>query len=272
MNLFDYCEHILFCPKIEEKLLAPSIVSCFKKRKARPIPTVPSRDSSYKFSKKRVKFPKAGSLTIDKNKALALHFFANHELLAIEMMAAAILKFSDTVNDVEFKKISIGILSAIKDEQKHFKLYEARFNELGFQFGDVPVNDFFWRYFNELNSFEEFFSVMSLTFEAANLDFAHYYGNVFRKIGDEKTANILDIIYKDELKHVQLGAFWVENLSTQKTLWDAYNDCLPNGITPARSKGISFDLLHRKKANLPKSFIENLESFEDDFRITNRRK
>ena len=41
----------------------------------------------------------------------------------IEMMAGAIIKFAHTVNSSEFKKISIGILSAIKDEQKHFKLY-----------------------------------------------------------------------------------------------------------------------------------------------------
>lgn len=272
MNIIDYCEHILFCPKVEDKLLSPSEVSCFERKVGKTIPVMPARDSQYKFSEKRAKFPKAGSLHDDKNKALALHFFANHELLAIEMMAGAIIKFAHSVNSVEFKKISIGILSAIKDEQKHFKLYQSRFNELGLKFGDVPVNDFFWRYFDELKSFEDFFSIMSLTFEAANLDFAYYYAGVFRSIGDDKTANILDIIYKDELKHVQLGAFWVKNLSKQETLWSAYMNSLPKGITPARSKGISFNLDHRKRAGLPVCFIEELSRFEDNFRITNRRK
>lgn len=272
MNIIDYCEHILFCPKIEDKLLSPSEVYCFERKIGKTIPVMPARDIRYKFSDKRVKFPKAGSLNDDKNKALALHFFANHELLAIEMMAGAIIKFAYTVEPSEFKKISIGILSAIKDEQKHFKLYQSRFNELGLKFGDVPVNDFFWKYFDELNSFEDFFSIMSLTFEAANLDFAYYYADVFRSIGDEKTAKILDVIYKDELKHVQLGAFWVKNLSEKENLWNAYVNSLPEGITPARSKGISFDLDHRKKAGLPGCFIEELNQFEDNFRITNRRK
>jgi len=272
MNVINYCEHILLNPNISDKLLSPSVVKCFKPEVNLEIPVTPVRANEIKFSNERSKFPKPGSLTNDENKAKALHFFANHELLAIEMMAAAIIKFANTVSESEFKKICLGLLSAIKDEQKHFKLYVLRMKELGLKFGDVPVNDFFWRYFSQLNSFQEFFSIMSLTFESANLDFAHYYAKVFRELGDEKTANILEIIYEDELKHVRLGAFWVENLEKHKDLWRAYIDSLPVGITPARSKGISFDKNHRKKAGLPVEFIKNLESFVDDFRITNRRK
>ena len=75
MNIIDYCEHILFRPKIEDKLLSPSEVSCFERKVGKTIPNMPARDSRYKFSEKRVKFPKAGSLHDDKNKALALTLF-----------------------------------------------------------------------------------------------------------------------------------------------------------------------------------------------------
>jgi len=62
---------------------------------------------------------------------------------AIEMMAAAILIYPhSTEEDVRFKK---GIVTALKDEQKHLSLYIKRMNELGYEFGDFPLNDFFWR-------------------------------------------------------------------------------------------------------------------------------
>ena len=80
-------------------------------------------------------------------------------------------------------------------------------NEFGVEFGDYPLNDFFWRQLSDIDSFDDFFATMSLTFEAANLDFANFYQKVFSEIGDQKTANILKIVYEDELTHVKLGSF-----------------------------------------------------------------
>tara|TARA_B100000927_G_scaffold283343_1_gene270991 strand:+ start:178 stop:996 length:819 start_codon:yes stop_codon:yes gene_type:complete len=272
MNVIDYCNQIIFGKTLEKKLFCASAVDDFSQKDPVQIPEYPAREKHFDFSQRKLKFPRPGSLHIDKNKAIALHFFANHELLAIEMMAAAIVKFNQSVDAREFKKISLGILSSISDEQKHFKLYHNRFTELGLKFGDVPLNDFFWRQFDQLKGFKDFFSIMSLTFEAANLDFAYFYGNIFRSHGDEKTANIMDIIYRDELKHVKLGAHWLEYYSAPKSLWDTYLECLPEGISPARSKGISFDSSHRIKAGLPTEFIENLTNFDDNFRVTKRKR
>lgn len=87
-----------------------------------------------------MKFPKVNRLNETDKKAMALHSFANHELLAIEMMASAILLYPHaTDEDVRFKR---GIVTALKEEQKHLGLYIKRLNELGYQFGDFPLNDF----------------------------------------------------------------------------------------------------------------------------------
>ena len=254
-------------------MISPDLVNCQRPpENTIQLPEYPAREDYYNYSSIRFKFPKPGSLKNEKKRGIALHFFANHELLAIEMMAGAVLKFSRTVGQKEFKKISIGILSAIKDEQKHFCLYKKRMKDLGVSFGDVPLNDFFWRQFKNLNSFEEFFSIMSLTFEAANLDFAYFYGKLFQDLGDEKTAKIMEIVYHDELKHVQLGAHWVGSLSKYEKLWDAYNSSLPPGITPARSKGIHYMSEHRVKAGLGIDFICELDKYKDNFKVTNRRR
>ncbi len=90
---------------------------------------------------------------------------------------------------------------------------------------------------------------MSLTFEAANLDFAHFYEKVFRELGDLKTASTLKIVYEDELSHVQLGARYLEKWRGDKDFWTYYNENLPWPITPARSKGKLFWRRPEKRPN-----------------------
>ena len=120
MNVFKYCEKIIYSKSLEEKLLDPGLVTCFEFQKTKEIPKRPYRPDNFSFTESKAKFPKPGSLKENKNKIVALQFFANHELLAIEMMASAIILFYKTVNSEDFKTISKGILSTIKDEQKHF--------------------------------------------------------------------------------------------------------------------------------------------------------
>src|SRR5690606_37167787 len=139
-------------------------------------------------------------------KAVALNSFANHELLAIEMMASALLIYPHkTEDDLRFKK---GVLVALKDEQKHLSLYIKRLQSLGYEFGDFPLNDFFWRQMEKLKTPAQYLAVMSLTFEAANLDFAQFYSRIFQEQGDLETARILQTVLEDEIAHVALGAHW----------------------------------------------------------------
>lgn len=269
MNSYkDYFRNILEGETLEQKLSVESF--SWDDWSEYELPDYPSRHEKIKFSSEQVKFPKKDSLRLNEKKAMALHSFANHELLAIEMMAAALLVFPHkTEEDIKAKK---GIFSALKDEQKHFKLYVNRINELGFEFGDFPLNDFFWRQMPGIKNLSQYFSVMALTFEAANLDFAQYYRNVFISFDDSKTAKILDVVLEDEISHVALGSYWLKKWREDKSLWQYYLDSLPWPLTPARSKGINFDPLLHEKAMGDEDFIKNLSNYEDPFRITKRKK
>ncbi len=234
------------------------------------LPSSPGRTGRLQFSDQSMKFPKAAHLNQDDKKAMALHSFANHELLAIEMMAAAILIYPHkTDEDIRFKK---GIVTALKDEQKHLQLYIKRLNELGYEFGDFPLNDFFWRQMEKLTTPSQYLSVMALTFESANLDFAQFYRDVFKKNGDDRTAQIMDIVLEDEISHVAFGAHWMKNWRQDQTLWDYYRSSLPWPVTPARSKGIEFDIDLHFKAIGDRDFVENLSNYNDDFKVTRRPK
>ncbi len=233
------------------------------------LPEIPARADKIAFTEDRIKFPKPPRIFGSEGKAIALHSFANHELLAIEMMAGALLVYPHkTEEEIRFKK---GILKALQDEQKHFSLYVERINELGFEFGDFPVNDFFWKQMMKLKTAENFTAVMSLTFEAANLDFAQYYRDLFKEDGDIKTADILNIVLEDEISHVAFGSHWLKRWRGDKKLWDYYLSVLPHPLTPARSKGLHYDPVVHQRAMNDEEFIHDLTNYEDSFRVTKRR-
>jgi uncharacterized ferritin-like protein (DUF455 family) len=262
-----FFKQILLGEELSDKLIDLEI--SWDSFKEFSMPKYPGRGEKLKFSQVQLKFPKSQSLSEDNKKAQALHSFANHELLAIEMMAAAILFFPHhSEEDLKFKK---GLFSALKDEQKHFQLYIKRLNEIGYQFGDFPVNDFFWRQMDKLTNPSQFVALMSLTLESANLDFANYYSKIFFNLGDKKTSEILEIVLKDEITHVAFGSYWMKKWREDKTLWEYYNQCLPWPISPARSKGINFSSeLHLKSIN-DKDFVERLSLYQDDFSVTKRK-
>lgn len=232
------------------------------------LPNGPKRSGKIQFSLKQMKFPK-GHFHLDEKKAMALNSFANHELLAIEMMACALAIFPHHTD--ELKRFKRGILVSLKDEQKHFMLYQKRMQQIGYDFGDFPLNDFFWRQMPLMDTPSKYLAVMALTFEAANLDFAKSYRDYFAAIDDKQTANILDIVYRDEISHVNLGVHYMNLWKKDKTLWQYYQECLPMPLTPARSKGKVFDYDGRTLAKMDNDFIENVKSFSGDFNITKRK-
>ena len=266
INYFDLGRIILEGENLSDKFFSASVE--WGQWQEKTLPVLPGRSGKIIFSEEKLKFPKMSRLHEKEKKAMAIHSFANHELLAIEMMASALLIYPHNNEvDLRFKR---GIYTALKEEQKHLSLYIKRLNQLGFEFGDFPLNDFFWRQMEKLKTPEQYASVMALTFEAANLDFASFYANVFRKMGDVETASILDTVLEDEIGHVAFGAHWMKKWRGDKSLWEYYLSSLPWPLTPARSKGIGFDpLLHQRAINDEK-FILQLSSFDDQFEITKR--
>ena len=273
-TLYDWAYQILFSEKMENKLrsfndnlhlglLDPSFFKPIIK------PVMPGRLKEHQFSSKQYKFPKKNKLDQKENLAIAMHAFANHELLAIELMALAILVLPHET--LEEKKWKIGIVQSLKEEQEHFKMYVGRMQECGFTFGAFPLSGFFWERANQFTSFAQYCAIMSLTLEAANLDFAHYYANVFRELNDFKTASILEKVLEDEITHVKFGVRLLNKLKNNQPLFDYYQSLLPFPLTPARAKGIDFQESLRFASGLDQSFIDAIKTFDDEFKITKRR-
>jgi uncharacterized ferritin-like protein (DUF455 family) len=274
MSLYTWAESILLDSSLEAKLHPYNLSEAkFQKKRDSSIVDLkrPNRESRHAINNRQDKFPKKGSFGVKENRAKAMHFFANHELLALEMMAAAILYYP-TLNEDDFL-LKKGIANALMDEQKHFSLYVSRMNILGVEFGDFSINDFFWRYFKEARTIQEFVCMMSLTFESANLDFSLFYRDAYQEFDDQDSARIMQEVYEDEISHVALGVNWIKKWlksSEHKTIWDFYLNNLPKGLSPARAKGTMFDKDGRSKSGLPSSFLTELDEYRDNFSVVNR--
>jgi len=202
-------------------------------------------------------FPKKGELKVESARGRLLHFFANHEMLAIETMAYTLLKFPDA--PLEFRQ---GVMHTIQDEQRHLGMYVDRMREYGVNLGDFPLNFYFWKTLKTMESPMDFVIRMSLTFEQANLDFALEYARLFeQEIDDPKTAKLLRDVHDDEIKHVAHGVKWFQEWSDPgESEWDGYVKRLPFPITPRRGKGAHyFSAESRKAAGLSEEYISEMK-------------
>ena len=241
-------DKLFFPAQFEDPVGAPLVV----------IPALPGRIGRLAHFGK-ASFPAVDELNADAARGKLLHFFANHELLAMELMALMLLRFPET--PAAFRA---GFARTIQEEQNHLKLYVSRMRELGVDFGDFPLSRYFWDAIKDAKSPLEFVVQMSLTLEQANLDFSFYYQKAVAQVGDVKTAALLWRVYEEEIGHVKHGVTWFNRWRTEadgKTDWEAYLNLLPAPMTPRRAKGVIFLGEPRKAAGLSAHFIDELEVY-----------
>jgi uncharacterized ferritin-like protein (DUF455 family) len=190
-------------------------------------------------------------------RARCLHAFANHELMALEMMAWALLAFPRA--DSSFRK---GLANILQDEQDHFRLYCRRLEGMGVKFGDLPVNDHFLRAGHAITNPLDWVCTMHLTFEQANLDHAPFFGRLFREAGDVASADLMQTIFDDEIRHVRFGSRWLKHYQPEgSTMFDTFTEHCSGPYPPGRAIGNGFEEEARRKAGLPDDFIRSLRSW-----------
>lgn len=262
MDRSEWAGRILLGTSLEEKLLSPALVSSSSvdfEAFARGFrtPESPGRPSTLKVGK-APPFPVGRQFENPRSRGHALHYFANHELLALEVMALVLLKFPDAP-----EAFLQGICRTMADEQRHLSLYLKQMKVLGVEFGELPVNDYFWRVLSRVSSPVDFVVQMSLTFEQANLDFACFFRSQAKLVEDCATADILETVLLDEIAHVRHGLNWFKTWKAPElTDWDAYLRLLPEPLTPARGKSsLFFDRASRLAAGLDPFFVDQMELY-----------
>ncbi|MEN9574693.1 MAG: hypothetical protein RL514_2548 [Verrucomicrobiota bacterium] len=260
MELRELAERVLFATTLEEKLQCPAGVTDEQPGSALAAPLAPGRPSELTFKpagSAKAEFPGLHRLDDERERGRLLHFFANHELLATELMALVLLRFPDA--PAAFRR---GVLQTLRDEQEHTRLYLARMQACGIAFGELPVSGYFWRAVSGMSSPMDYVAGLSLTFEQANLDFARHFARSFATVGDAETAKLLDQIYRDEIGHVAYGLKWFRRWKQAgQSDWDAFCQQLKFPLSPQRAKGLSLNVEGRRAAGLDAAFIAELDVY-----------
>jgi len=261
VEVTELAESVLFSDTLTGKLTHADHFTDRQPRSTLPLPSLPGRPPGLALDdgRPRERFPGLSGDGDLVKRGQVLHHFANHELLAIELMALFLLRFPDAPS-----RLRTDVAATIGEEQQHLSLYQSRMEDFGVTLGDVPVSRFFWDCLAPMSSPLEYLAGMSLTLEQANLDFSRHYTKRFADIGDDITASLLQTVYEDEVGHVKLGARWFEKLRRPldtRSLWARYVAELRMPLTPARAIGIGFDRLAREAAGLDAEYIEALQAY-----------
>ena len=257
MEIRDWALRILTSPSIEDKLFCPAVLTDHTPGPALNI-SEPSRSPDLSFRKhtRKDRLPSLLNLGSQDKRAVCLHRFAGHELLAVEIMAYALLAFPEAPKT--FRK---GLAHTLKEEQYHVRLYIERLSQMGVRFGDLPLYRHFWSYVHYLTTPLKYVSMMSLTFEMANLDFAPIYGSTFAEHGDFESEKLMKQIFIDEVKHVSFGSKWLKNMKDSSlSPWETWLNNIHPRVTPSRAKGPTFFPEHRQLAGIDEEWILKLKN------------
>ncbi|MDF1710890.1 MAG: DUF455 family protein [Akkermansiaceae bacterium] len=259
----EFAERVLMSTSLEDKLThAPASLTLDPPRRGGfTAPALPGRPDHLKPRANHGKspFPSADQIHDEEQRGILLHFFANHELLAVELMALALLKFPDAPDS--FRK---GVLRTLREEQNHTRWYLERMGECGLKFGDYHLSPMIWSHISSMESPLDYVSRLSLTFEQANLDYAKHYSQVLAQAGDQKSADLLAKIYKDEIAHVGYGLKWLRRWKQNaQSDWDAWHTQLHFPLSPIRAKGMApFNAEGRRKAGMDEYFIASIKRYQ----------
>ncbi|WP_099866584.1 ferritin-like domain-containing protein [Pararhizobium haloflavum] len=149
---------------------------------------------------------KRRSLVSDKGRIALLHAIAHIELNAVDLALDIVARFAAEKMPQSFFD---GWMQVAFEEAKHFKLIRARLNAMDADYGDLPAHDGLWQAAHDTrNDLTARLAVVPLILEARGLDVTPALQAKMRDSGDAASAEVLDIIYEDEKKHVAVGAKW----------------------------------------------------------------
>jgi len=135
-----------------------------------------------------------------------LHALAHIELNAVDLAWDIIARFSD--RDLPRAFYDNWVLVA-DEEAKHFGLLAGRLADFDAAYGDLPAHDGLWDSAIETgHDLAARLAVVPLVLEARGLDVTPMMIAKLRTVDDEETAALLEIIYRDEIGHVEIGHRW----------------------------------------------------------------
>lgn len=141
-----------------------------------------------------------------KGRFALLHALTHIELSAVDMTWDLIARFTHVDMPRPFFDdfVQVGL-----EEAKHFELLNQRLVELGGGYGDLPAHDGLWQAAQDTrHDLLARLAIVPLILEARGLDVGPAMIAKLDAADDVRSAAILEIIHRDEKRHVAFGMRW----------------------------------------------------------------
>lgn len=159
--------------------------------------------------------PKRKISTAPAGRIALLHALAHIELNAIDLAWDMVARFADHDLPWAFFDDWVGVAD---EESKHFALLAARLDNLGMAYGDLPAHDGLWAAAESTaHDLLARLAVVPLVLEARGLDVTPGMVQRLRAVSDDQSADILEIIYSDEIGHVAVGKRWFDHVAGMRS-------------------------------------------------------
>jgi uncharacterized ferritin-like protein (DUF455 family) len=148
----------------------------------------------------------------DEGRAALVHAIAHIEFNAINLALDAAYGFRDMPHQFYIDWLSVAV-----DEARHFQLLATRLQAMGFAYGDFPAHNGLWEMARHTAA--DCLSRMALVprvLEARGLDVTPGMIERLKKVGDDETVTVLEIILAEEVRHVDLGSHWFRYCCDQR--------------------------------------------------------
>lgn len=147
--------------------------------------------------------PRRGLGTPEGRVAL-IHAVAHIEFNAINLALDAALRFAGQPDQFCWDWLSVAA-----DEARHFQMLNQRLADLGHAYGDFPAHNGLWEMAEKTaHDVMVRMALVPRVLEARGLDVTPGMIEKLRQARDEETVACLEIILREEVRHVEIGSRW----------------------------------------------------------------
>ncbi|WBS00402.1 ferritin-like domain-containing protein [Pseudoduganella sp. SL102] len=144
------------------------------------------------------------SMATAEGRAMLIHALAHIEFNAVNLALDALWRFPGMP-----EQYYADWLRVANEEATHYRLLAAHLATLGHAYGDFPGHDSLWEMVHKTRGdITARMALVPRTLEARGLDAVPPMRAKLAQAGDRVAAEILDIILRDEVGHVEIGNRW----------------------------------------------------------------
>ncbi|GAB2840187.1 ferritin-like domain-containing protein [Pseudoduganella ginsengisoli] len=144
------------------------------------------------------------SMVTVEGRAMLVHALAHIEFNAVNLALDALWRFPGMPDQYYHDWLRVA-----REEAYHYSLLSAHLEAQGFRYGDFTAHGSLWEMVEKTKG--DVLARMALvprTLEARGLDAIPPLRAKLAQAGDQQAADILDIILRDEIGHVEIGNRW----------------------------------------------------------------